>query len=197
MIMNNMTRFNSRENLHDAADDADNSGNEGDHTHSDNGDNDISHMGAGEAKYSRMITRTSGGYGGPAKEPRAEITLAVEHKIFFNEAYRNEYERNKLIIAKNDKRKKGLLHDRALNTDFDKSIVYEAFDILYTDLLPLSSHFNNTILSQLSVGLLSGRMSGHKILKLAFETLKTAQDEAKTVFMQDLTLFESDATKSR
>lgn len=43
------------------------------------------------------------------REHRAEITLAVEHKIFFNEAYRNEYERNKLIIAKNDKRKKGML----------------------------------------------------------------------------------------
>jgi hypothetical protein len=98
----------------------------------------------------------------------------VEHKIFFNEAYRNEYERNKLILAKNDKRKKGLLQEKGVGTDFEKAIVYEAFDIVYTDVVMLSKHFNGTVQSQLSVGLLQGRMSSHKILKVAFETFKLA-----------------------
>lgn len=191
MLMNNMTRFNSRENLHDH-DGGDDSGGDGDHTRSDNGDDT---MEGGEAKYNRMITtgmRTMN-----QREPRPEITLAIEHKIYFNEIYRNEYERNKLIIAKNDKRKKGLLHDRSMNTDFDKSIVYEAFDILYTDLLPLSTHQANSVVSQISLGLLAGRMSGHKILKIAMETQHNKEADAKTVFMQDLCLYESDCTKQR
>jgi hypothetical protein len=133
MIMNNLTRFNSRENLHhQGGDEGKDSGGEDDM----DGDVDTSQLDRGETKYSKMmITRTSTGGQFGSKEPRAEITLAVEHKIFFNEAYRNEYERNKLIMAKNDKRKQGLKQDRSLNTEFEKSIVYEAFDIIYTDVL--------------------------------------------------------------
>ena len=33
------------------------------------------------------------------------MSLGVEHKIFFNEYYKNEYERNKLTMLKHDKRK--------------------------------------------------------------------------------------------
>lgn len=65
----------------------------------------------------------------------AESSLAVEHKIFFNEAYRNEYERNKLIMVKNDKRKKGLLSDKKIDTDFEKSIVYESYENIYNEVI--------------------------------------------------------------
>jgi hypothetical protein len=38
------------------------------------------------------------------------MILAVEHKIFFNDFFRQEFDqRNKIILAKHDKRKKGLL----------------------------------------------------------------------------------------
>lgn len=141
MLMNNLTRFNSKEHLQDNESVA--SGDEG--TGSIDGDADSKPM--SDSKYTKMITSRAGtlgsmaGHGGGnggMKEPHAEITLAVEHKIFFNETLRNEYERNKLIIAKNDKRKKGMLQDKGLATDFDKAIVYEAYDQVYMDRLPLS-----------------------------------------------------------
>lgn len=118
MIMNNMTRFNSRENLMDAHEGGSDSG--GDAEGSIDEDHDTSQIDRGENKYSKLISRASNGTSHQQyapKEPRAEITLAVEHKIFFNEAlvhkynrntYRNEYDRNKLVLATNDKRKLGL-----------------------------------------------------------------------------------------
>jgi hypothetical protein len=60
-----------------------------------------------------------------------ELRVAIEHRIFFNDHYKQEYDRNKIIFTKNNKRKKGLLQDVSLDTEFDKSIIYEAFDLVY------------------------------------------------------------------
>lgn len=65
--------------------------------------------------------------------------MAVEHKLFFNEYYRTEYDKNnKAILAKHDKKKKGLVQEKSISTDYDKSIVYEAFEPVYKDALTLS-----------------------------------------------------------
>ena len=54
--------------------------------------------------------------------------LVVEHRCFFTELQHKKWDsRNKLIIARHDKRKQGLLTDMETITDFDKSIMYEAF----------------------------------------------------------------------
>ncbi len=124
-----------------------------------------------DTKYSKMLTSRNAG--ATNREHRAEITLAVEHKIFFNEAYRNEYERNKLPIAKYDKRKKGMLQDKALSTDFEKAIVYEAYDTIYTDMLPLSTHQHGQVKSQLAITLIKGRMSEHMILRVQLESVRS------------------------
>lgn len=108
---------------------------------------------------------------GPRGKPQ-EVSLALEHKIFFNEYYRNEYERNKLIIAKNDKRKKGLLQDKGQSTDFERAIVYEAYDTVYKEVLPMSDHQNGAVQSQMVLTLLMGRMSGHKVLRLELHSLR-------------------------
>jgi hypothetical protein len=57
-----------------------------------------------------------------------EDVLIVEHKIFFNEQYRSNYDKkNKMIFGKYDKKRQGLVKDVCVLTDFDKSVIYEAF----------------------------------------------------------------------
>ena len=66
--------------------------------------------------------------------------LVVEHRCFFNEMTHKKWDsRNKLILARHDKRKQGLLADCETITDFDKSIMYEAFFDVYVGeaVLPL------------------------------------------------------------
>ncbi len=139
----------------------------------------------------------------PDNNKQMEMSLAVEHKIFFNEQNRNEFERNKLIIAKADKRKKGgLLHDKALSTDFEKAIVYEAFDLIYTECLPLSDQ--TTVKTQILVEIIKGRMSTHKILKASLQIVKATEsaiqestgevalgsnEVVETIFSQELPLY--------
>ena len=63
-----------------------------------------------------------------------EDVLIVEHKIFFNEHYRAVYDKkNKNIMAKYDKKRQGLVKDVCLSTDYDKSVIYEAFSPVYED----------------------------------------------------------------
>ena len=90
--------------------------------------------------------------------------------------------RNKLILARHDKRKQGLLADCETITDFDKSIMYEAFFDVYVGeaVLPLqeigqADHFD-VILQQ-------GSASGHNklIVKLKYTDVE-----------QSLCLFNSD-----
>lgn len=55
-----------------------------------------------------MITRKKGDI--KSGKEHSELIIAVEHKIFFNDHYKNDFDqRNKIILAKHDKRKKGLL----------------------------------------------------------------------------------------
>lgn len=58
--------------------------------------------------------------------------LVVEHRCFFNEMVHKRWDpRNKLIIARHDKRKQGLIADCETSTDFEKGIMYEAFFDVY------------------------------------------------------------------
>ena len=66
--------------------------------------------------------------------------LVVEHRCFFNEIYRiNWDQRKKMILMRHDKRKQGIVKDIETLTDFDKSLMYEAFSEVYTSdfFLPL------------------------------------------------------------
>ena len=111
MIMNNLTKYNSKDQL------GENSVGSSDDGGSNDGDNALDRA---DTKYSRMITQRDGMEVDFERNTRADITLAVEHKIFFNEAYKQEYERNKVIIAKLDKRKQGLhVQDKELSTEFE------------------------------------------------------------------------------
>ena len=109
----------------------------------------------------------------PAKLKISDSALAVEHKIFFNEHYKNEYERNRVIITKNDKRKKGLLMDKEMSTEFEKAIVYEAFDTIYAETVPLSNSGSQatSVTTQIAVNLIKGRMSEHMILQLHIQSV--------------------------
>mgnify|MGYP003342571108 CR=1 FL=1 len=57
----------------------------------------------------------------------------MEHRIFFNEYYRSIYERNKKFNPNTDKKKKGLIVDQKLSTDFEMAIVYEAYDVIFAE----------------------------------------------------------------
>lgn len=68
-----------------------------------------------------------------------EEVLAVEHRLFFNELYRQNWDaRNKKIRAKHDKHLQGLLTDASSQTDYNMAIVYEAFNEVYTDQFALN-----------------------------------------------------------
>lgn len=215
MIMNNLTKFTSKENLFDAPAAAEGSDNEEEGGGGFDGDEPERTL---ETRYSKLLTQKDGeaaAGGGFNQGPHAEITLAVEHKIFFNEAYRNEYERNKLIIAKNDKRKKGMLQDKSLATEYEKSIVYEAQDAIFEETLALTTH--SSVATSAALCLLKGRMSEHLVLRVTISCAKfeaeavqlrrdsqelsvgttTEERAAVVVFSQDLCLYQSEVTKQQ
>ena len=70
-------------------------------------------------------------------EPKIGLTprqAEVLHfiKVFFNEYYWAVYDKkNKHIMAKYDKQRQGLVQDVALSTDYEKSVIYEAFTHVY------------------------------------------------------------------
>jgi hypothetical protein len=45
--------------------------------------------------------------------------LAVEHRIYFNEYYKSIYEKNKKFNPTAEKKKKGLIFDKKISTDFE------------------------------------------------------------------------------
>ena len=64
----------------------------------------------------------------------------VEHRCFFNEITQQKWDaKNKLILARHDKKKQGLMADAETITEFEKSIMYEAFFDVYVGevILPL------------------------------------------------------------
>lgn len=112
--------------------------------------------------------------------------LAVEHRCFFNELYRQNWDsKNKRIKLRLDKKKQGLVTDSQTETDFDQATLYEAFiDVYAGDVsLPLqeegqADHFDLT--------LKQGKRSGHLQLSVALKY----SDLEQTLF-----LFNSDAVK--
>jgi hypothetical protein len=56
--------------------------------------------------------------------------------MFFNDDHRQVYDRkSKSIMAKYDKRR--LLRDVALVTEFEKSVLYEAFVVVYEEVIQI------------------------------------------------------------
>ena len=120
--------------------------------------------------------------GEKAKQEKKKV-LVVEHRCFFNDILPKKWDsKNKLIIARHDKRKQGLINDFGTITDFEKSIMYEAFFDVYVGeaVLPLqevdqADHFD-IILQQ-------GSASGHfkLVVKLKYTDIE-----------QNLCLFNSD-----
>jgi len=109
-----------------------------------------------------------------------ESSLAVEHRIYFNEYYRSIYEKNKKFHPNAEKKKKNLVIDQKLGTDFEQSIVYEAYEVIYAE-------DSYTVASQQSMNLelRQGVKSGNLILKVTIQgnsppTLSAVSDDLNT-----------------
>lgn len=101
--------------------------------------------------------------------PILQDYLIVEHRIFFNEQYRAVYDKkNKNIMAKYDKKRQGLVQDVALNTDFEKSVIHEAFHHVYRDTIQMPSAHNENVCEPIDIEILSGAMSGNTLLRATF-----------------------------
>eukprot|EP00347_Sterkiella_histriomuscorum_P009856 403339614 len=109
-----------------------------------------------------------------------QATLAVEHKLFFNEYYKIEYDKpNRVILGKHDKKKKGLVQEKSVSTEFDKSIIYEAFEVVYQDkiLFQIDSGDNSTTITrELEVCMKRGKMSQHMIFNVQYLEVNYNQD---------------------
>jgi len=98
-----------------------------------------------------------------------EDVLIVEHKVFFNEQYRAVYDKkNKHIMAKYDKQRQGLVQDVALSTDYEKSVIYEAFTHVYDNQVAIQSTQRPEVSEIVGVEILRGKMSGNIRLKVTF-----------------------------
>lgn len=83
--------------------------------------------------------------------------------MFFNDYYKIEYDKsNRVIIGKHDKRKKGLVQEKSIITDFDKSIIYEEFEIVYEDKIQMETGSDQKYSIKLQMK--RGKMSKHMIL---------------------------------
>ena len=99
----------------------------------------------------------------------AEDVLIVEHKVFFNEQYRAVYDKkNKNIMAKYDKKRQGLVKDVCLTTDYEKSVIYEAFSPVYQDQVNIQSSQRHDLEEILKIEILRGKMSGNIKLRVTF-----------------------------
>ena len=90
----------------------------------------------------------------------------MEHRIFFNEYYRSIYERNRKFNPIAEKKKKGLVFDKKISTDFEKAIVYEAYEVIFAE-----DSFNITSQQTMSFELRQGKMSGNLILKVGIQAM--------------------------
>jgi hypothetical protein len=87
--------------------------------------------------------------------------LAVEHRCFFNELYRQNWDaRNKLIKARHDKIKQGLVAESGIMTDLTQSQLYEGFtNVFQTETsIPVSATLNDTFDINLERGMHSGHL---------------------------------------
>ena len=99
--------------------------------------------------------RGSGQHTGRRSTPKYEDILIVEHRIFFKDQYRAVYDKkSKNIMAKYDKKRQGLVRDVELATEFDKSVLYEAFEPVYEDYVDVGAE-------RLVIEVVRGKMSGN------------------------------------
>lgn len=101
-----------------------------------------------------------------------EEVLAVEHRLFFNELCRSNWDqKNKMLKAKHDKHLQGLIKDCSVSTDFDKAIVYEAFNEVYTEhfALNLVGGPSTDQADHFTLILERGAMSGHFKLRVQLD----------------------------
>lgn len=71
-------------------------------------------------------------------------------------------------MAKYDKQRQGLVQDVALSTDYEKSVIYEAFTHVYEGQVGIQSTQRPDALETLGVEILRGKMSGNIRLKVTF-----------------------------
>ena len=75
-----------------------------------------------------------------------EDVLITEHKIFFSENYRSVYDKkNKNIMAKYDKHRQGLVRNVKIETDYQTSVIYEAFITVYEEQITIISQRENKV----------------------------------------------------
>lgn len=95
--------------------------------------------------------------------------LIVEHRIFFKEQYRAVYDKkSKNIMAKYDKKRQGLVRDIELATEFEKSVLYEAFVPVYEDHVEVGAE-------NLAIEVVRGKMSGNVKLRASLENGMTRE----------------------
>jgi len=71
-------------------------------------------------------------------------------------------------MAKYDKKRQGLVKDVSLSTDFDKSVLYEAFTHVYRDTVTIQSAQSSEVVEPLHIEILRGTMSGNIVLRVTF-----------------------------
>ena len=64
--------------------------------------------------------------------------LAVEHRCFFNQKYRKTWDVNKKVKDRHNILKQGLCKQIGTETDFEKSIIYEAYDEVFAETVALN-----------------------------------------------------------
>ena len=71
-------------------------------------------------------------------------------------------------MAKYDKKRQGLVKDVCLSTDYEKSVIYEAFSPVYQDQVNIQSTQRHDLEEILGIEILRGKMSGNIKLRVTF-----------------------------
>ncbi|CDW86114.1 UNKNOWN [Stylonychia lemnae] len=134
-----------------------------------------------------LLERRQGRETSIVTNPTVDYYLAVEHKLFFKEQYRAVFDQsNKSILSKHDKRKKGLVQEKQVGTDFEKMIIYEAFESIYEEQIGIMMGKDQT--QTMYVILLRGKQSQHLQLRVKIND---------TFIDQYLMLFQTELSKDR
>jgi hypothetical protein len=58
--------------------------------------------------------------------------LVLEHRCFFNEVNRSNFDsKKKKILMRYDRRLQGMVKDVEIATDYEKALCYEAYSVVY------------------------------------------------------------------
>lgn len=108
--------------------------------------------------------------------------LVLEHRCFFNEVVRTNWDnKKKKILMRHDRRLQGIVKDVETTTDFDKALCYEAYSVVYAHefFLPLQPQ---DLADHFSIELRRGDCSGNLMLELK---------QSNAALVQTLCLFNS------